>query len=790
MAFRKDPNVFNFPGTTKQKETRTNLDIQYRPISLTVPDTMVNSALEGMINRVVSSNSKFVDNQFQAGNGHMSALIGTPPEPGIPVFWREIDFLPPAHIFMNENYQLFGNITSTNLRQGAIGDRYLIAAISVIAERPELVKRLFDVDQINKYGLYVVWINTNGFWEQIVLDDYLPCLENEFGVLEHAFSNTGRPEMWPMLLEKAYAKAYGSYARIDSGNPYNALRDLTGAPCLRFTEIDNATKSEVEVLWSHLNHALSQGFLAFANVPLVPGEDKHVSGGLTTGHTYPILAVGEFAYEKSGHRIREKLIKLKNPWNKVEWDGLWKAGSGRWALAKRNNLEEKINDGELWLNLDEFIYFFDSVGVSMVRERAFYNAIQIEPSTDIQVVRFRINFKGEYTFSVDQKDPKCYPAEDAGGRPIRHFFVRITIAKIFLDGNVVFKGHKTELGQNVFINNLFDEGEYIALIQPYFGSESPPTSYGFSCYGTDLVNMVPHTFDNVTLSRIEYLIWHNFAWMDQAQGEFQQLDNIDVAGSPYLRVYRIRNLTNQRQALLVGQTSPEGAFETITTSGDTLFIEPEGHGIIVEKKNPFAPLKGSLPVIKQIDDNSLRWKEPQQAVISAFQHLNTQLPVPSHKGPVSLKLLQRLGFKSDPNYSDNLNKGLPPAFGVPQFSGQNPFTSKGNGNLSDPIHQLLNRANTAGRQEDLAMFREAIDKAGHQPLSMFREAIDKAQPTPETQFLTAINKIPSQLEQQRRYAGKMMDLLPPPKSSLQMQPSPQLQRWQQPQQGNHPRNWS
>lgn len=33
-----------------------------------------------------------------------------------------------------------------------------------------------------------------------------------------------------MLIEKAYAKAYGSYQRIEGGNPAIALRDLTGAP--------------------------------------------------------------------------------------------------------------------------------------------------------------------------------------------------------------------------------------------------------------------------------------------------------------------------------------------------------------------------------------------------------------------------------------------------------------------------------------------------------------------------------------------------------------------------------
>lgn len=34
-----------------------------------------------------------------------------------------------------------------------------------------------------------------------------------------------------MLLEKAYAKAYGSYENIVGGDPAIAIKDLSGSPC-------------------------------------------------------------------------------------------------------------------------------------------------------------------------------------------------------------------------------------------------------------------------------------------------------------------------------------------------------------------------------------------------------------------------------------------------------------------------------------------------------------------------------------------------------------------------------
>jgi calpain-15 len=91
-----------------------------------------------------------------------------------------------------------------------------------------LVKRLFDIEESNHYGVYAIWLNINGTWREYVIDDYFPV--SRPGRPCFAKPTEGQNEIWVMLLEKAYAKAYGGYYRLNLGRAGEALRDLTGAP--------------------------------------------------------------------------------------------------------------------------------------------------------------------------------------------------------------------------------------------------------------------------------------------------------------------------------------------------------------------------------------------------------------------------------------------------------------------------------------------------------------------------------------------------------------------------------
>ena len=74
-----------------------------------------------------------------------------------------------------------------------------------------------------------MWLQKEGLWKSIIVDDQVPVIQTSEGVAL-ACSQTQSGQLWPTILEKAYAKLWGGWKSVRDGNAVHTVRDLTGSP--------------------------------------------------------------------------------------------------------------------------------------------------------------------------------------------------------------------------------------------------------------------------------------------------------------------------------------------------------------------------------------------------------------------------------------------------------------------------------------------------------------------------------------------------------------------------------
>ncbi|CAK1554695.1 unnamed protein product [Leptosia nina] len=123
--------------------------------------------------------------------------------------------------FIHEGYDAFDVVT------GTLGDKWLLSCFGLLHMYKGLFFRVIPGDQkldSNYAGIFRFRIWWCGQWVEVLVDDRLPTVHGKLAFMHCSHSE----QLWPALLEKAYAKMHGSYEALKYGNLHDGLADLTG----------------------------------------------------------------------------------------------------------------------------------------------------------------------------------------------------------------------------------------------------------------------------------------------------------------------------------------------------------------------------------------------------------------------------------------------------------------------------------------------------------------------------------------------------------------------------------
>lgn len=346
---------------------------------------------------------------------------------------RPSDFMKVDEAIEGSAIQVFqGGIEPADIIQGQLGDCWFLSSLAAIAEVPVLVEALFPPSsrEFTPAGMYEVRFCKNGLWQTIHVDDYFPCFPGSGPIFSRSHGN----ELWVLLAEKAYAKLHHSYLAIQSGLSVDALTDLTGAPfkVINFPSIGEEQSNEeinAEEVWRLLLDGEEKGYLMSAgtrsqsellNSSKSGQLERPISTnsiGLVFGHAYTVITA---LVTTQGDR----LVKIRNPWGAMEWNGDWSDKSDKWTPEMRAEVGNVVeaDDGVFWMAVSDFLYYFDHLNICMVRiptvnsptpwyehRHPFAFELSSPEAEEITSFMFRVvvQQRSHFIFTIHQKDVRC-----------------------------------------------------------------------------------------------------------------------------------------------------------------------------------------------------------------------------------------------------------------------------------------------------------------------------------------------------------------------------------------------
>jgi calpain-7 len=292
------------------------------------------------------------------------------------------------------------SITGYEVCAGRTGDPSIAACLAAAADcefKSNYADRLltgliYPQDEngkpiFNPAGKYVVKLYVNGLWRMVTIDDFFPT------------DDSGRPlcawssnrQLWPAILEKAYAKVRGGYD-CPLSDPSAVLFALTSWIPARFAlrSVDRAT------LWDKLKAVSTRECVGVLTTGRI--EDEQVCG-LRSNQPYAIFDVAEVR----GHQV----VLLKNMCPELVWNGRFSMkDTASWTEDLKSQLHyyayAEKGSSLFWIDLDSILARFEFVDLNarpgtLVFQQSLWDTLKV---TDMVDDEYNVLFSPQYSVEV------------------------------------------------------------------------------------------------------------------------------------------------------------------------------------------------------------------------------------------------------------------------------------------------------------------------------------------------------------------------------------------------------
>ncbi|KAH8051317.1 calcium-dependent cysteine-type endopeptidase [Aureococcus anophagefferens] len=376
-----------------RRETMEVLNVMYREEGITFVDPSFPPAPSSLY----AGGGNDADTWNSRATSHVKCGTCGRQHPLLEVALRPCDWLRPPDLRDDVTmltpdvpWAVFAATSADDIRQGGVGNCWLVCALSVLADvAPWTLRDAVLTKDYNPAGAYQVRLCLAGAWHTVLVDDLFPT--NALGCL--AYLKAARRALWAPLVEKAAAKLHGSYEVLAGGTFAEAFHMLTGFPVQqlrldaytstggaaakaflegpdmpadRLAEVraalaeafdgrypggaDDAELEFFAMLYSYKESGFAVGASTFVSDGALEVEMRGL--GLQTRHAYGVLDVA--TYDDA------RLVKLRNPNGVALWKGPWsRDDASRMTKDARRALGLDGEDrGVFWMAVGDFLNYF------------------------------------------------------------------------------------------------------------------------------------------------------------------------------------------------------------------------------------------------------------------------------------------------------------------------------------------------------------------------------------------------------------------------------------------------